>query len=290
MASTVTESPSATTPRLALSPSRASDFKQCPLKYRLRAIDRIPEAPSRVAVRGTVVHAALEALFGLPAAERAPERAAELVAPAWERVLAERPQAAEVIDDSGLDAFLDEARALVARYYRLEDPTRFDADACEALVEVESSDGVLLRGFVDRIDVAPTGELRVVDYKTGRAPGPLREQTAMFQMKFYALAILRTRGVLPAQLKLLYLAEGEHLLYKPDEIELQRFERTLSAIWKAIRSAGDTGDFRPRQGPLCGWCDFKALCPEFGGTPPDYPGWPDSAEPPAAALAEAMSQ
>ena len=28
---------------LALSPSRASDFKSCPLLYRLRAIDRLPE-------------------------------------------------------------------------------------------------------------------------------------------------------------------------------------------------------------------------------------------------------
>src|SRR5687768_15402674 len=69
--------------RPALSPSRASDFKQCPLKYRLRAIDRVPEPPSRAAVRGTVVHAVLEDLFGLPAAERQPARAAALVPGAW---------------------------------------------------------------------------------------------------------------------------------------------------------------------------------------------------------------
>ena len=28
--------------RLALSPSRASDYKQCPLLYRFRAIDKLP--------------------------------------------------------------------------------------------------------------------------------------------------------------------------------------------------------------------------------------------------------
>ena len=59
----------------ALSPSRAADFKTCALKYRFRTVDRLPEAPSRDALRGTVVHKVLEDLFDLPAGERTPERA-----------------------------------------------------------------------------------------------------------------------------------------------------------------------------------------------------------------------
>lgn len=50
----------------ALSPSRANDFKLCPLKYRLRAIDRTPEPPTSAAARGTVVHAVPERMFGMP--------------------------------------------------------------------------------------------------------------------------------------------------------------------------------------------------------------------------------
>ena len=68
--------------RPALSPSRASDFKQCPLLYRFRAIDRLPEPSSIAQVRGSGEHAALEQLYALPAAERGPETAAALVAPA----------------------------------------------------------------------------------------------------------------------------------------------------------------------------------------------------------------
>ena len=45
----------------SLSPSRAADFKQCPLKYRFRSIDRLEEAPTPAAVRGTLVHAVLDA-------------------------------------------------------------------------------------------------------------------------------------------------------------------------------------------------------------------------------------
>lgn len=265
--------------RPALSPSRASDFKQCPLLYRFRAIDRLPEPSSIAQVRGSVVHAALEQLYSLPAAERGPETAAALVAPAWDQVVAEQPSVASDIDPTLHSELLEQARKLLSGYYRLEDPTRFDPHSCEQRVEVELQDGTLLRGFVDRIDVAPTGELRVVDYKTGKAPPQARalaEFKAMFQMKFYAVALLRSRGVMPTRLRLLYLADTQVLDYTPDLDELLRFEKTLMAIWQAIQSAGATGDFRPSPSRLCDWCAHQAHCPAFGGTPPPYPGWPEN--------------
>ncbi|WP_072690002.1 RecB family exonuclease [Rhodococcus marinonascens] len=260
--------------RPALSPSRAGDFKQCPLLYRFRAVDRLPEVATRAQAKGTLVHAALETLFGLPATERVPQMAVGLVRPSWEQMLAGSPDLADLVPDDEREAFLDEACSLVTAYYGLEDPTRFEAESRELRVETELEDGVLLRGFVDRIDVAPTGEVRVVDYKTGRAPQEMSESKALFQMKFYALVLLRTRGIVPAQLRLLYLGSGTVLTYAPDEDELRRFERTLSAIWKAILTAGTTGDFRPKPSRLCDWCDHKSRCPSFGGTPPPYPGWP----------------
>ncbi|MGW5520264.1 RecB family exonuclease [Nocardia africana] len=276
--------PTATPPELpavsrgpALSPSRAIDFKQCPLKYRLRAIDRIPETPGRDAVRGTVVHAVLESLYGLPSGERVPERAAALVEPVWERLLADRPEIEVVLEQDGLPAFLDEVSHLVRGYYHLENPTGFDPESCESLVEVRLADGSPLRGYVDRIDVAPDGRLRVVDYKTGRTPAPDAEQKALFQLKFYALIMYRTRGVAPAQLRLLYLRDGQILTYAPDADELERFERIVSALWAAITTAGRDGDFPPRPGWSCKFCEYRPLCPAYGGTPPPYPGWPDDA-------------
>ncbi|MEO6881399.1 MAG: PD-(D/E)XK nuclease family protein, partial [Mycobacteriaceae bacterium] len=116
--------------------------------------------------------------------------------------------------------------------------------------------------------------LRVVDYKTGAAPREAGEARALFQMKFYAVILWRIRGVVPHQLRLIYLADGQVLTYAPDEAELVRFERTLSALWTAILDAAASGDFRPSPSRLCDWCDHKALCPAFGGTPPPYPGWP----------------
>src|SRR3954447_2308713 len=72
--------------RPSLSPSRAADFKSCPLLYRFRTIDRLPEKKSRAAVRGTLVHAVLEKLYDLPPSRRTVDTARELIAPAWEEL------------------------------------------------------------------------------------------------------------------------------------------------------------------------------------------------------------
>jgi putative RecB family exonuclease len=264
----------------ALSPSRAGDFKQCPLLYRYRAIDRLPETPTQAQVRGTVVHAALENLFDMPAGLRIPESAELLVDGAWGALCEQTPELHDLVPDDQVDKFLSDAHKLITTYYTLENPTAFTPESCELRVEVDlagdgdDDDGVLLRGFVDRIDVAPDGRVRVVDYKTGRSPGESFESRALFQMKFYALAILRLRGIVPARLQLLYLADGQSLVYTPDEAELERFAKTLKAIWKAILKAGETGDFQPKKSRMCQWCDHKAHCPEFGGTVLPYPGWP----------------
>ncbi len=121
------------------------------------------------------------------------------------------------------------------------------------------------------MDVAPTGEVRIVDYKTGRSPNVWFEAKALFQMKFYALVVWRTRGVIPRMLQLIYLGNSEVLRYEPEERDLLATERKLDALWKAIRRAHDTGEWRPNKSRLCDWCDHKSRCPAWGGTLPPLP-------------------
>lgn len=259
----------------SLSPSRAGDFKTCPLLYRFRSVDRLPQRPTLATSRGTVVHAALEQLFDLPKEQRTVDAAQQLVQPAWQELLAEDPELGTLFADDAdgveLQKFLTQARSLVATYFTMEDPSRFDPAGRELLVETTVGDGLLLRGYVDRLDEAPDGRLRVVDYKTGASPREAFEAKALFQMKFYALVIWRSTGKIPAQLKLMYLADNDTLMYSPDERELLSLERQLGALWAAIDRSLKAEDFRPSPSKLCGWCDFKDLCPAYGGTPPPFP-------------------
>lgn len=257
-------------PRPALSPSRASDFLQCPLLYRLRVVDRLPTPPSPAAARGTLVHSVLERVFDAPPAQRTPESAVGLIPQAWQEMVERDPELAALVDESDRESWFAAAGRLVEKWFGLEDPTRLEPAHREHYVEVEL-DGVRLRGYIDRLDVAPTGEVRVVDYKTGRAPHPQFETRALFQMRFYALVLWRSTGVVPRMLQLVYLGNGELVRYLPDEDDLLATERKVRAVWSAISAAAESGDWRPRRSALCRSCDFRELCPEFGGTPPPLP-------------------
>ncbi|WP_028183033.1 RecB family exonuclease [Salinispora arenicola] len=259
--------------RASLSPSRAADFKTCPLLYRFRSIDRLPEQPSGEQARGTLVHAVLERLFDLPPAGRTPTAAGDLVAPQWERLVAEQPELAALFaaDAEARAEFLRSATGLLRGYFAVEDPRRLEPAERESLISAVVDEELLIRGYLDRLDVAPDGALRVVDYKTGGAPREAFEARALFQLKFYALVLWRTRGVVPRVLRLLYLKDAEVCDYAPDADELVRFERTVVALWRAIEAATAAQDFRPRPSRLCDWCSHQRLCPSFGGTPPPFP-------------------
>jgi putative RecB family exonuclease len=259
----------------SLSPSRAGDFLTCPLLYRFRVIDRLPEPPSPAAVRGTLVHSVLERLFDATAAQRTPDAARALVEPEWARLQEAEPQLADLFaDDAQRAAWLDEVMRMLDRYFTLEDPRRIEPAHRELCVEAELASGLRLRGYIDRLDVAPDGQMRIVDYKTGGAPPAEFEARALFQMRFYALTLWRAQGQVPKLLQLMYLGNGEIVRYEPDEADLLATERKIEALWVAIERAMLNRDWRPRPGRICEWCAHQAICPAFGGTPPPVPDGP----------------
>ena len=247
----------------------------CPLLYRFRVIDRIPEPPSAAATRGTVVHLVLERLYDLPAAERTLAKAQELLDPAWQTVVEADEQLQELLSAEGPDGevaqWMTGSDDLLASYFTLEDPTRLEPAEREYALSVELASGLTLRGYVDRLDVARDGAMRVVDYKTGRSPGDGFEHRALFQMRFYALALWRDRGEVPRMLQLIYLGNNEIVSYQPDVADLRATERKVEALWAAIRRAHEQGDWRAKKSRLCDWCNHKVRCPEWGGTPPPLP-------------------
>ena len=260
----------------SLSPSRAGDFLTCPLLYRFRVIDRLPEPPSPAAARGTLVHAVLERLFDNPPAERTPPAAHSLVQPEWSRLLEAEPELAALFEDDEeqRSAWLAEVATMLDRYFTLEDPRRIEPAHRELCVEADLSTGLRLRGYIDRLDVAPSGEMRIVDYKTGGSPPAEFEARALFQMRFYALTLWRAQGRVPKLLQLIYLGNGEIVSYEPDEADLLATERKVVALWQAIERARANRDWRPRPGRICEWCAHQAICPAFGGTPPPIPDDP----------------
>jgi putative RecB family exonuclease len=250
----------------SLSPSKVSKFTDCALAFRFSAIDRLPEPPSPHAVKGTLVHAALERLFWqLPKGTRTREAARRALDDAW-ATMAALPEVEELdISPAEKEIFVADAWELIEGYLRLEDPDTVDAAGIELLLEAEIG-GVLLRGIIDRLDVTPDGDLVVVDYKTGRVPSELQERSRLGGVHFYALLCEEVLGVRPALVRLMYLKEPVVIESAPSEQAIRGLRRRTAAVWKAIERSCEEEDFRPKPGPLCAWCSFRELCPVFGGS------------------------
>ena len=235
--------------------------------YRYRAIDRLPEPPSAAATLGTLVHAVLEDLFALPADGRSEDAAIGMLVPRWEGMLEERPEYAALHATDAAEAqWLGDARERLRTYFELENPSRIEPDGRELLVETQLEDGPLLRGIIDRLDVAADGSIRIIDYKSGRSPAPAYGQKERFQMRFYALVVERLRDRRPALARLLFLRDGVHIDLHPSDEDMAAIEHEVRALWREITAAAQRGEFKPKKSKLCGWCSFQAMCPEFGGT------------------------
>nr|MDQ3958611.1 PD-(D/E)XK nuclease family protein [Actinomycetota bacterium] len=227
---------------LKLSPSSAADFKSCPQLFKYRAIDRLPEPVSGAAARGSLVHAVLERLFAEPPRSRTPERAIDLLEALWAEVRDDpefKPDGIETVQEN---AWLEEGTRLLGNYFKLEDPRLLKASRLEWWVEYELSD-IHLRGVIDRLEERPDGTWVLTDYKTGRIPGESRELSAFFGLRFYALVCWRAFGVIPREIRLVYLADPAVLTLSPNERMLVAFERQMLALAQAIRKALDGGDW-----------------------------------------------
>ena len=255
----------------SLSPTRVTSFTDCPLAFRLRAIDRLPEPPSPHATKGTLVHQVLERLvWDHPAGERTGEVAAAELERAWAELQGSEEYAALGLDEEAAAAFLADASQLVENYFALEDPARVEAVGVEVCLEAQL-DGFRLRGIIDRLDLNETGELVVVDYKTGRAPSARYERAKLTGVHLYALLCEQTLGRAPVEVRLLHLREPVSISATPSAQSLRGQRVRTAAVWRAIERACAQDDFQPRPSPLCDYCSYHEWCPAFGGMPPALP-------------------
>ena len=251
-----------TLPR-TLTPSKVTAFTNCPMAFRF-VIERRPEPPSPHAVKGTLVHSALEGLFwNHPAPRRTEAAAGAELERAWVELQADPEFVALALPADDAAAFLADARFLLANYFRLEDPTTVRAIGVELGVEIEH-DGVRLRGIIDRLDIGPDGSLTVVDYKTGRAPSERFEHGRMGGVQTYALLCEKLLGRAPVEVRLLHLRDPLVISALATPQTLRGQQQRTAAVWGAIERACAHEDFRPKTGPLCDYCHFKPNCPAFG--------------------------
>lgn len=246
---------------IRLSPSRINEYQQCPKLYHYRVIEKLPEPLSLDAIRGTLVHNILEELLALPTGSRTLEMAQANIEKHWIKLKDEHSELSQLVTSE--IEWVDRVKSLLTSYFQLENPQSFQPTHMESHLELQPTGNIQLHGYVDRIDVATTGEVRIVDYKTGKSPRSGYEEKALFQLRFYALLWWRLHDEVPKLLQLLYLGDQRSLKSTPSIKDLERTEEKTYQIGDDIKTSL-TKDYWPTQkSKLCDWCSFKSICPAF---------------------------
>jgi putative RecB family exonuclease len=255
----------------SVSPTSASAWRQCGLKYALSYLYGWQESGSLPQLVGNAAHRAVELLYGLHPADRTRPTASDLhrtayreeSAPDTFNVLKTRhPGLEQQVIAAGEDA-LD-------GLFDLEDPTLVTVSP-EGLEVWVSADlyGAPVRGRIDRLYDA-SGAYVVADYKSGKVPAPAYTAKAFFGLWTYAAALAASDPdrVLPDRVELLYLI-GRERLSRPVLRDVAIAQaRELATIWQEIGDAHTAGKVAAQTGPLCNWCAFQPACPAFDKNAP----------------------
>jgi putative RecB family exonuclease len=252
-----------------LTPSKISSYTSCPLAFRFAVIDGLPERPSSAAAVGTLVHRGLQFLFSAHEAGERDRFAAHMaVSAAFDEPAGRRLLAGLGVDEAGEAVLRTRAERLMERYFELEEPDGVHAIGLELEMRAELGE-IHAHGIIDRLDLLPSGELAVVDYKTGRSPSPQRLCSRLGGVQFYAFLCEQVLGVRPSLVRLLYLRDRVAITAVPTDQAMRGFRQRAEAVWKAIACACERDDFRPCPSRLCRSCGFRDRCPAFGGKPDD---------------------
>ena len=249
--------------RVRLSFSRVDTYRNCPRKFRYAYIDRLPTEPSPHLSFGSSIHAALEAFYDrkLPSCPSEDDLLGFLYE-AW--------------DSSGFrDLPRDEqlnyyrhAQDVLRRFHRREAPTYRLPAATEAWFELPIDDQAVVVGSIDRVDADDDGNLHVIDYKTNRKVQDRQRVARSLQLSIYALACQHLYGRLPAQVSLDFVVPGVMVTVELEELDLDRARTAVLDTAAKVREE----TFTPTPNRLCGWCDFRSVCPAWDGEGPQVLG------------------
>jgi RecB family exonuclease len=235
-----------------LNPSKLQCYLDCPRQYRFRYVDKRSErrafGPTAL---GRSVHKALRDFYGMDREQRTIDNLLRALRRSWDGSGYRSTKEAE-------DAYA-RAEDMLRRYHAGNDPQSTRVVALESKFSyARSSDGVLITGRVDRIDI-DDGEYVIVDYKTGRFGSDDVALNESLPLSLYAIAVSATMGRDVHRIAVEHLTSGRRA-------ETSRLPERLEQDWVKVASLAlemrNGSEFLPRPSSLCRWCDYLVACPE----------------------------
>jgi len=248
--------------------SRLSTFEQCPFKFKLRYIDEIvPEIEKSIEAHlGSIVHNTLEWLYIEVQKENLPniEEVITYYSENWETnytkdtVIVRKNLTDKDYFNKGVKFLLD--------YYMKHQPFKDGTIELEKriLIDLDGTGKYKIQGFIDRLVYnEETKEYEIHDYKTANSL-PTEDKIATDrQLALYSIGIKNLFGEhREVLLTWHFLAHNIKICSRRTTEELEKLKKEIIELINKIESETD---FPAQKSVLCGWCEFKSMCPHFGG-------------------------
>ncbi len=248
-------------------------FSNCPYQYRFAHILRIPRRGKAVFSFGKTMHAVLQKLFELVKEKREKGQAdlfgnhlsaaggKDKVEISWEEIK-------ELYEKSWIDDWY-ESKSQKEEYKKLGEKilkefyAKHKSNWPRALflekgfrLKVKTGEEIFtIRGVIDRIDETSGGKIKIIDYKTGRPKEKLSFEDKE-QLLLYQLAARELFSQEVAAVAFYYLENNTEVEFLGTVEELKKMEEKIVNTIRGIQK----GEFPPKPGPLCKYCDFAAIC------------------------------
>jgi RecB family exonuclease len=249
--------------------SGLSCFENCPRQYQYRYVLKVDVTTESVeAFVGKLVHEVLERLYQFVGEGRVPKLPQVLDRfEAWWQERLDPVRIRVVRSEVPLDAYRDTGLRCLSRFYRRRYP--FDAEETLGLEEMvhfslDEAGRYRMRGVIDRIARARDGTVEIHDYKTGRRVPSQERIDQDRQLALYQIGVAeRFAPQAPVRLVWHYLATDvvRTSTRSPEQLAVLR-EQTMRLI---DRVEAETA-YEARPSALCGWCEYRDLCPSSGAT------------------------
>ena len=238
---------------LSLSASTVETYLECPLKYRFKQIDKIPESASRPQLTfGNIIHKVLERFHGSEG---------DITEDQILQILDEEWKSGEFTYMQREEKLKEQAVEMLKRYVdnaKQEPPDVLDTELKFSF----DLDGIRIVGMIDRIDNSSNGN-KVVDYKTSKRSTPAKNSV---QLGIYSLYLQQTEDEklagIPETATLYFLRNEEQPEHSHTftEKDLDAIREKIADVARGIRAKR----FEPCSGYHCDWCDYKNLaCPAW---------------------------
>lgn len=237
---------------LKLSYSRISTFLQCPYKYYLSYIVKLPTKPKPYFSFGHSLHSVLEWLH-MPRILPVNYSIREIIAHYDENWVSKGYMN---IDEES--RYKELGKSILISYWDKMDGVFKPALEVEKKFSypLDGFDGVTLTGIVDRVDLNEAGDLVLTDYKTGKwIPSSVAGMDTL-QLSIYAIALSSLWGKKVAKVSNLYLREHKEVAFIPDD---EKISAAMDDITRAVNGIRNK-EFDLKVNKFCNWCDYKSRC------------------------------